>query len=117
MANMRESARLAGGSVHVRSAPDLGTQIEVCIPFHHGPKQDPALIERPPDEEPPTLTNRELEVLQILANGGRNKDIAAEMSVSLPTVKFHIENLYHKLDVRTRAELVHVATQFGLLTV
>ena len=117
MASMRESAGLAGGSVHVHSAPDLGTQIEVCIPFHHGPKQDPALIERPPDEEPPTLTNRELEVLQILANGGRNKDIAAEMSVSLPTVKFHIENLYHKLDVRTRAELVHVATQFGLLTV
>jgi len=55
--------------------------------------------------------------LQILANGGRNKDIAAEMSVSLSTVKFHFENLYKKLDVRTRAELVRVATQLGLLTV
>jgi DNA-binding NarL/FixJ family response regulator len=69
------------------------------------------------DDEPPHLTNRELEVLQILANGGRNKDIAAEMSVSLSTVKFHFENLYKKLDVRTRAELVRVATQLGLLTV
>ena len=39
---------------------------------------------------PPRLTNRENEVLHILADGGRNKDIAAEMIVSLHTVKFHI---------------------------
>lgn len=64
----------------------------------------------------PRLTNREIEALHILANGGRNKDIAAEMTVSLRTVKFHIENLYEKLDVRTRAELIRVATQRGLLT-
>ena len=117
LASMRESARLAGGSVQVRSTPEAGTQVEVCIPFEHDPQQDPALIERPLDEEPPRLTNRELEVLQILAGGGRNKDIAAQMFVSLHTVKFHIENLYHKLDVRTRAELVRVATQRGLLPV
>jgi len=64
----------------------------------------------------PRLTNREIEALHILANGGRNKDIAAEMTVSLRTVKFHIENLYEKLDVRTRAGLIRVATQRGLLT-
>ena len=116
LATMRESARLAGGSVQVLSAPESGTQVEVRIPFEVSPQQDPILIERPSDQETPRLTNRELEVLRILANGGRNKDVAAEMSVSLHTVKFHIENLYHKLGVRTRAELGHVATQRGLLT-
>ncbi len=115
LANMRESARLASGSVQVLSAPESGTQVEVRIPFEVSPKQDPGLIEQPLDEETPRLTDRELEVLQILAHGGRNKDIAAEMFVSLHTVKFHIENLYHKLDVRTRAELVYVAAQRGLL--
>ena len=117
LANMRESARLAGGSVQVRSAPDSGTQVEVRIPFDHDAEQGSVLIGRSPDPEPPTLTNRELEVLHILANGGRNKDIAAEMFVSLRTVKFHIENLYKKLDVRTRAELIRVAIRRGFLTV
>ena len=117
LASMRESARLAGGSVQVRSAPDSGTQVEVRIPFEHHPEQGPVLAGLSPGEEPPTLTNRELEVLHFLANGGRNKDIAAEMFVSLRTVKFHIENLFKKLDVRTRAELIRVATRRGLLTV
>ena len=117
LATMRESARLAGGSVEVLSAPETGTQVDVRIPFRHDSEQASVLIGRPLDQERPTLTNRELEVLHILANGGRNKDIAAEMFVSLRTVKFHIENLYKKLDVRTRAELIRVATRRGLLTV
>ena len=116
LANMRESARLAGGSLHVHSAPESGTEVEVCIPFEHKLEQDPHLIKAPLDEERPRLTNRELEVLQILAHGGRNKDIAPKLFVSPATVKFHINNLYYKLDVRTRAELVHVATQRGFLT-
>ena len=116
LANMRESARLAGGSVDVLSTPGSGTQIEVRIPFEHYSGQARDLTGRHSDDEHPALTNRELEVLKILANGGRNKDIAAEMTVSLGTVKFHIENIYRKLDVRTRAELISVAAQQGLLT-
>jgi signal transduction histidine kinase/DNA-binding CsgD family transcriptional regulator len=117
LANMRESARLAGGSVDVLSTPGSGTQIEVRIPFEHYSNQGGReLTGRPADDEHPGLTNRELEVLKILANGGRNKDIAAEISVSLRTVKFHIENMYRKLDVWTRAELISVATHQRLLT-
>ncbi|MCH7736558.1 MAG: helix-turn-helix transcriptional regulator, partial [Chloroflexi bacterium] len=63
---------------------------------------DEARIGQPSGIEWPHLTKRELEVLQILATGGRNKDVAEEMTVSLHTVKFHIENLYDKLEVRTR---------------
>ena len=117
LANMRESASLAGGSVDVRSTPGSGTQVEVRIPFDHDSDHDTVLSEFLDREVAPNLTNRELEALKILANGGRNKDIAAEMFVSLRTVKFHIANLYKKLDVRTRAELIRVATQHGFLTV
>ena len=116
LANTRESGRLAGGSVDVRSSPGSGTQVEANIPFENGSEHGAVAIGQPPDHDPPTVTNRELEVLQFLAKGGRNKDIAVEMSVSLHTIKFHIENLYKKLDVRTRAELIRVATQLGILT-
>ncbi len=117
LANMRESARLASGSIDVISKPGSGTQIEVRIPFEYSSSQGRDLTGRPSADEHPALTHRELEVLKILANGGRNKDIAAEMTVSLGTVKFHIENIYRKLDVRTRAELISVAAQQGLLSV
>ena len=116
LASIRESGRLAGGSVDVRSSPGSGTQVEADIPFENGSEHGAVAIGKPPDHDPPTVTNRELEVLQFLAKGGRNKDIAVEMSVSLHTIKFHIENLYKKLDVRTRAELIRVATQLGILT-
>lgn len=53
-----------------------------------------------------TLTRRELEVLALLAAGQTNKQIAATQDVSLNTVKFHIKNLYEKLDVRSRSQAV-----------
>ncbi len=53
-----------------------------------------------------TLTRRELEVLALLAAGQTNKQIAATQKVSLNTVKFHIKNLYEKLDVRSRSQAV-----------
>ena len=61
------------------------------------------------------LTERELEVLALIAIGARNKEIAGKLSITGHTVKFHIENLHKKLGVRTRAEAVRVATERGLL--
>ena len=79
-----------------------------------GPHKDG--VEKISDEMRPRLTNREIEVLHLLADGSRNKDVAEHMTVSLHTVKFHIENLYIKLGVRTRGELIRVASRLGLLT-
>ncbi|MBT4938903.1 MAG: response regulator transcription factor, partial [Rhodospirillaceae bacterium] len=52
------------------------------------------------------LTKRELEVLSSLATGRTNKEIANELSVSNNTVKFHVRNLYQKLNVKNRSQAV-----------
>ena len=52
------------------------------------------------------LTPRELDVLAAIGTGLSNKAIARQLGISLHTVKFHIESLFRKLGVRTRAEAV-----------
>lgn len=60
------------------------------------------------------LAARELEVLQLLAAGQRNRAIAAALSISENTVKFHIRNLFRKLNVRSRAEATALAHSAGI---
>ena len=57
------------------------------------------------------LTARELEILQLLATGAKNTDIAAELSLSVHTIKTHIYHIYKKLDVSNRTQAVDWATQ------
>lgn len=61
------------------------------------------------------LTARELEVLQLLAQGLQNKEIAAKLIISERTVKFHVSSILSKLDVGNRTEAVAVAVQKGLI--
>ena len=63
----------------------------------------------------PVLTQRESEVLARVARGERNKDIAAHLGISEPTVKTHLVGLYAKLGVDSRASAVAVAIEKGLL--
>jgi DNA-binding NarL/FixJ family response regulator len=58
-------------------------------------------------------TPRELEVLLLLAEGLRNRDIAERLSSSERTVQFHVANLFGKLGARSRTEVVHRARQRG----
>ena len=57
----------------------------------------------------PRLTKREHEVLTGLASGARNKEIAAELGTTLRTVRFHVENIYPKLNVQTRSQATRAA--------
>lgn len=68
------------------------------------------------DEEPGFhLTDRERDILRLLARGDRNKDIARELSVSTRTVETHIENVRLKAGARlTRVELAHLAMKEGI---
>jgi len=60
------------------------------------------------------LTEREIAVLQALAHGQSNKEIARSLWLAEQTVKFHLTNIYRKLDVRGRTEAVHWAYHHGL---
>ncbi|MFE5837646.1 LuxR C-terminal-related transcriptional regulator [Arthrobacter sp. NPDC056493] len=60
------------------------------------------------------LAARELEVLQHLAAGNRNRTIASAMGISENTVKFHVRNLFKKLDVGSRTEAIALAHNHGL---
>jgi DNA-binding NarL/FixJ family response regulator len=61
------------------------------------------------------LTPREIEIVRMVAEGLRNKAIAARMSISEGTVKVHLHNIYEKLGVDGRLELTLCAQQKGLL--
>ena len=61
------------------------------------------------------LTRRELEVLQLLGSGKRAPDIAAELGISPKTVSSHIQNIFRKLDVHSRAQAVARAYEYGLV--
>lgn len=63
-----------------------------------------------------TLTKRELEILQIIAKGYSNKEIAAYLSISEGTVKTHLNRIYSKLDAKGRLEAIRKAQKRKLLT-
>jgi LuxR family maltose regulon positive regulatory protein len=71
----------------------------------------PAADERLPEP----LSERELEVLALVAAGMSNKEIAGRLFVSVTTVKTHINNLYRKLDARSRIQAVARARELGIL--
>jgi DNA-binding NarL/FixJ family response regulator len=62
------------------------------------------------------LTPREAEILELLAQGLANKQIALYLEISEHTVKFHISSIYTKLDATNRMEAVRMGLQLGLIT-
>jgi len=62
------------------------------------------------------LTNRELEVLELMAQRLTNKEIAAQLVVSVGTVKQHAYNINQKLHVKGRRQAVAKATSLGILS-
>jgi DNA-binding NarL/FixJ family response regulator len=66
-------------------------------------------------EWPAGLTSREVEVLSLLARGCQNKEIASRLVVTPKTVSTHVEHIYAKLDVSSRAGATLFATQHGLV--
>lgn len=67
-------------------------------------------------ESPEKLTERETEVLRLLATGKANKEIAAEMHISETTVKTHVSNILMKLGVPSRTQAALYAVRIGLVS-
>ena len=65
--------------------------------------------------EPQLLSDRELEVLQLMASGAANKQIASDLTISESTVKTHVTNIFQKLDVNHRTEAVTKAMSKGII--
>jgi DNA-binding CsgD family transcriptional regulator len=68
-------------------------------------------------ERSPGLTRRELEILRLVAEGHSNAQLARMLWVTEQTVKFHLSNIYRKLDVANRTEASRWAQVHGLLDV
>ncbi len=67
------------------------------------------------EAQAPLLSEREMEVLQLMAKGSANKQIALSLSISDSTVKTHVANIFQKLDVSGRTEAVTQALQIGII--
>ena len=79
-----------------------------------------AAFEVPEDPAQPLiepLSERELEILQLIADGLSNREIAQQIHLSLPTVKWHASNIYGKLAVRSRTQAVTKARVLGILPI
>ncbi len=86
-----------------------GRYISPLVPF------DVARLRKPVQAERRPLTQREKEVLQLVAEGKTSKEIAAALDISPKTVESHRENISRNLDLHTIAELTRYAIERGLL--
>ena len=68
-------------------------------------------------ESPEALTERETEVLRLLAQGKANKEIARSLNISEKTVKVHVSNILSKLGVQSRTQATLYAIRIGLVSV
>jgi DNA-binding NarL/FixJ family response regulator len=81
------------------------------------------LAKRDAEEEPakhvaaPKLTDREMEVLRLVARGMNNRDIAKELFISENTVKNHVRNILEKLQIHSRMEAVMIAVREKLIEI
>ncbi|WP_430885386.1 response regulator transcription factor [Fusibacter sp. JL216-2] len=64
---------------------------------------------------PYDLTERELDVLSLISEGMSNKDVAMKLYISVGTVKWHLNNLYGKMNVKSRYEAIVIAKEKGIL--
>jgi len=63
------------------------------------------------------VTKREAEILQLVASGHSNKQIAGSVHLSEATIKWHLHNIFRKLEVKTRTQAIVVAREIGLVAV
>ena len=61
------------------------------------------------------LTERERQVLALLVKGRSNSDIAAQLNISMATVKYHLSNIFSKLGAKSRVEAVTIALEHKLV--
>ena len=114
-----QRALRAGASAYVLKSMPKNELLGVIRSVHSGKRHVPAevaarLAEHLGEDE---LTDRELQVLRLIRDGYRNKQIADQLSIAETTVNFHIKNLVDKLGANDRTHAVTIAIRRGLLQV
>jgi DNA-binding NarL/FixJ family response regulator len=114
-----QRALRAGAAAYVLKSCPQEELLAVIRSVHAGKRYVPAevatrLAEHFGDDE---LTARELEVLRLIRDGSKNKEIAARLEISEATVNFHIKNLVSKLQANDRTHAVMIAIRRGILEV
>jgi DNA-binding CsgD family transcriptional regulator len=107
IARLDRRVQALNGQLRMDVMPGWGSDIFVSLPLD--------LPARPAEDVAAwNLATRELEVLQHLAAGERNRTIASTLGISENTVKFHVRNLFRKLDVGSRTEAIALAHSHGV---
>jgi DNA-binding NarL/FixJ family response regulator len=114
-----QRALRSGASAYMLKSMPKNELLGVIRAVHAGNRYVPAevaarLAEHLGDED---LTNRELEVLRLIRDGYRNKQIADKLAIAEATVNFHIKNLVDKLGANDRTHAVTIAVRRGLLQI
>jgi LuxR family maltose regulon positive regulatory protein len=98
------------------TTPDYVRRLLAAFPVPEPEAATPSVVHRPSSALVEPLSERELEVLQLIAEGLTNQEIASRLFLSLNTVKAHTRNIYGKLDVHNRTEAAARARTLGLIS-
>jgi DNA-binding NarL/FixJ family response regulator len=114
-----QRALRAGAAAYILKSMPKNELLNVIRSVHAGKRHIPSdvaarLAEHLGEED---LTSRELEVLRLIRDGYRNKQIAGRLAIAETTVNFHIKNLVDKLGANDRTHAVTIAIRRGLLHV
>lgn len=114
-----QQALRAGAAAYVLKSMPKDDLLAVIRSVHEGRRHIPPevaarLAEHFGDE---SLSSRELEVLGLIRDGHRNKQIADELEISETTVNFHIKNIVEKLQANDRTHAVTIALRRGILQI
>jgi DNA-binding NarL/FixJ family response regulator len=114
-----QRALRAGAAAYVFKSMPKNELLDVIRSVHAGRRHVPQevaarLAEHLGDDD---LTTRELEVLRLIRDGYRNKQIADQLAIAETTVNFHIKNLVDKLQANDRTHAVTIALRRGILQI
>jgi DNA-binding NarL/FixJ family response regulator len=114
-----QRALRAGASAYVLKSTPKDELLEIIRSVHAGNRPVPPdvavrLAQHLGDEG---LTARELEVLRLVQEGSRNKEIANQLKIAETTVAFHVKNLVGKLQANDRTHAVMIAVRRGMLAI
>ena len=114
-----QRAMRAGASGYILKSMPKNELLDVIRTVHSGRRYLPAEVAARLSEHfgEDDLTVRELQVLQLIRDGCRNKQIADQLAIAETTVNFHIKNLVDKLQANDRTHAVTIAVRRGLLEI